>query len=190
MGELLEEKLEQEAVTEWHSEMGKEMYAPRVDVAVGPFAIVAGVHMDQEHSHLLDQHEGFFRQLVVFHLENLHSITPDTPDDEREWLINEKMNALFTTNRNARCFVAIEIENKVSRKHLMGGAVNCSVLAKVGIAVGFDEEKHQCFLNLHRYFDFLRQVEKPTFNTANLLIIAKNQLIEVLTAETESKGAF
>jgi len=180
IGEGLGQMLEQETVTEWYSEMGKGMYAPRVDVAVGPFAIEAGVHMNQEHSHLLHQHEDFFRQLVGLHLENLQKSTQDTPADDRKFLIEEKMNSLFVTNQNARCFMAIEIENEVSRKHLMGGAVNCSVLAKVGIAVGFSDKKHHCFLNLYRYFDYLRQVEKPTFNTANLLIISKDQLIDAL----------
>jgi len=180
VAELFEERTQQEAVTEWGSEMGKEMYAPRVDVAVGPFAIAPGVHRDQEHSHLLHQHLDLFRRLTAFHLENLNVLTPEATADEREHHINQKMDKLFSTNQNARCFVAIEIENKVSRKHLMGGAVNGSVLGKVGIAVGFNEEKHRCFLRLYRYFEFLGQVEKPTFNTANLLIISKDQLMEAL----------
>lgn len=28
-------------------------------------------------------------------------------------------------NHNARCFMAIEIENFVSHKHIMGGAIKC-----------------------------------------------------------------
>jgi hypothetical protein len=179
--DLLEDKLQQDAVTEWRSKMGQGLYAPRVDVAVGPFAIAAGEHREQEHSHLLYQNIALFRQLTAFHLENLNVITQETAQHDREVQINEKMDKLLQTNQNARCFLAIEIENKVSRKHLMGGAVNGSVLGKIGIAVGFTDKMHRCFLNLYRYFDFCRQVEKPTFNSANLLIVSKEQLMDALS---------
>ena len=65
----------------------------------------------------------------------------------------------------------------------MGGAVNAAVLGQVSIAVGYSNLMHKAFLNLYRYFEFLRAVDKPTFNTSNLLIISSEQLIAILNDE-------
>ncbi len=62
----------------------------------------------------------------------------------------------------------------------MGGAINASVLGRIGIAIGYTEEKHRAFKNLYRYFGFLQSVQKPTFRTNNLLVISKDQMIQVL----------
>lgn len=172
-------------ITEWRTKMNKRLYSPRVDVAVGPFAIEDGLRYTQEHQHLFDQHLPLFQRLVERHLINLDIITDETNNDQRQNLMADKMQQIQWTNLNGRCFMAIEIENKISRKHLMGGAVNASVLGKVGIAVGFTKEKHKAFLNLYRYFQFLREVEKPTFNTSNLLIISSAQLLDILGGQNE-----
>lgn len=62
----------------------------------------------------------------------------------------------------------------------MGGGVNAIALGRVGIAVGYTNEMHRAFMNLCRYFEFLREVGKPTINNRNLLIISREQLVEIL----------
>ena len=173
----------QDIKTEWRTKMNKGLYSPRVDVAVGPFAIEDGVIRTAEHQELFGKHENLFARLAEQHLKNIDRLTDDTNDDERTRLIRQKLQHLQYTNLNGRCFLSIEIENKTSRKHLMGGAVNAAVLGKVGIAVGYNNRMHKAFLNLYRYFEFLRDVEKPTFNTSNLLIISSEQLTDVLSEE-------
>lgn len=177
---LLADHFESDIETEWRTKMGKKIYSPCVDVAVGPFAIEDGVTYTNEHDEIFEQNIELFRRLTIHHLINTDSIKSADAENAQQ-LIGEKLNNLQATNRNGRCMLAIEVENKSSRKHLMGGAVNASVLSRVGIAVGFDDEKHRAFLNLYRYFEFLRRVEKPTFNTNNLLIISKEQLEDILS---------
>jgi len=176
-----EERFGLETKTEWRSKMKRGLYAPRLDLALGPFAIEDGSQKTDEHLDLFHIYKDFFEQLTRIHLENLQIITGQTTPENQNELIARKMNSLEFTNYNARCFIAIEIENNVSRKHLMGGAINAATLGKVGIAVGFNDTKHRAFLNLYRYFEFLHDVGKPTFNTNNLLIISKDQLLTTLT---------
>ncbi|ETZ20139.1 hypothetical protein [Pedobacter sp. V48] len=177
-----EHRFELETKNEWSSKMKHGLYAPRLDIALGPFAIEDGNQKTEEHLDLFNGHKSFFEQLTEIHLENLQIITSQTLPEYRNDLVSRKLHDLEHTNYNGRCFIAIEIENNVSRKHLMGGAINASTLGKVGIAIGFNETKHRAFLNLYRYFEFLYDVGKPTFNTSNLLIISKDQLLDCLMA--------
>ena len=177
---LLEENLGLETLIEWRSRMDVGLYAPRVDIAVGPFAYENGIHLTAEHNELFNNWHPFFIMLCHIHLENLELIDNNTPEDRKRAMVMKKMDTIYQTNYNARCFIAIEVENNVSRKHLMGGAINASVLSRIGIAVGYTEEKHRAFLKLYRYFEFLRNVDKPTFNTSNLLIISKDQLTNAI----------
>lgn len=178
--DLFHSVLNQDAIIEWRTAMNAGLYSPIVDVSVGPYAIEDGIRLTEEHLILFNHHTDFFESLAERHLINIGVITNDITNEQRQLFIQEKMLRLRNTNWNGRCFIAIEIENSVSRKHLMGGAINCSALGKIGIAVGYNDEKHRAFLNLYRYFRFLQDVEKPTFNTSNLLIISRDQLLEIL----------
>ncbi|MNJ95312.1 hypothetical protein D3C87_130220 [compost metagenome] len=178
--DLIVNKLNLEATCEWNSKMNANIYAPRLDIAIGPFSILDGTSLQQEYDHIYDTHYPFIYQLVKIHLLNIQQISADSNNDEVNARINEKIGHMKYFNFNSRCFIAVEIENEVSRKHLMGGALNASVLGRVAIASGFTAEKHRAFLNLYRYFEYLQNVEKPTFRTENLLIISAEQLLNVL----------
>lgn len=178
--ELLEHKLNLETTCEWNSQMNPNIYAPRLDIAVGPFSIEDGMNLQQEYDNLYDSFELLIYKLVKIHLLNTKEIAADSDNNEVEERIHQKLFQMRYLNLNSRCFIAIEIENEVSRKHLMGGAVNASVLGRIAIAVGFTEEKHRAFLNLYRYFSYLQSVEKPSLKTDNLLIISAAQLLGVL----------
>ncbi len=167
---ILENIFDQEVVPEWRTKMGPGLYSPRVDVAVGPFGMEAGHQCIPVYDELCDNQRFLLEKLITQHLNNLESETS----------VQQKLNDLRWTNINARCFMAIEIENRSSRKHLMGGGVNAIALGRVGIAVGYTNEMHRAFMNLCRYFEFLREVGKPTINNRNLLIISREQLVEIL----------
>jgi hypothetical protein len=169
---------QQETVNEWRTEMNAGIYSPRLDIAVGPFSTADGIRLINEYNGIFNDHLAFIKGLTKIHLRNIQSITNQTSDQEAEHRINSKLNDLYSTNFNARCFLAIEIENAVSRKHLMGGAINAAVLGRIGIAAGYTEKMHKVFLNLYRYFSFLQEVEKPTFKTNNLLVISYIQLMD------------
>jgi hypothetical protein len=112
---------------EWRTEFGPGMYSPRLDVAVGPFATVQGQQLIKEYDYLLNHSSSLIFTLIEFHLHNTgEQIDP-----------GNLFQQLCYINRNARCFLAFEIENSGSRKHLMGDAVNAAALGRIGIAVGW-----------------------------------------------------
>ena len=180
---LLEEKLGSPAVCEWRTQMEANTYSPRLDVAVGPFSIENGVQLIHQYDVLFEKNIVFVTKLIKCHLNNLSFINQDMPTEELEEQVHQKLNEIRYFNYNSRCFVAVEIENAVSRKHLMGGAINASVLGRIGIAVGYNNEVHKAFLNLYRYFTFLQSVDKPTFRTNNLLVLSAEQLTNICDEE-------
>lgn len=80
------------------------------------------------------------------------------------------------SNRNARCFIAIEIENENSRKHLMGSIVNAGALGRIGLLVAWSDEALTVATRMREYFDFLQSVGKRTFNMDNVLVLTSGQL--------------
>lgn len=84
-------------------------------------------------------------------------------------------------NHNARCFLAIEIENKVSRKHLMGGIMNAVALGHLGLAVGWTADKVRAMFRARAYLHFLEAVDKPTLLVRNLLILSREQADQVFS---------
>jgi hypothetical protein len=83
-------------------------------------------------------------------------------------------------NWNARCFIAIDIENQSSRKHLMGSAINAGALGRIGVAVGWDQQKVNQFVRMRRYLRLLSSLGKNSFSTANLLVLHREQLVEAV----------
>ena len=174
-----------EVKEEWSSmqdEYNRELYSPRLDVAVGPFAT------HQQLGHVYDEMinkdlaKQFIRKLVDYNRENLERhdgfVNPTTFDD------------IWDLNYNSRCLIAIEIENQVSRKHLLDGVVNASALGRIGIVIPWSGEKLRAFVKLVRYLQYLKYADKNTFNTTNLLIVTKEQMHtaieEVLEAENSN----
>ena len=175
----LKEKLQriypaQRVETEWTSIKKKDgledvygkVYCPRVDVAVGPFATQA--RFSEEYNNLQNESEHFIEKLIEKHNENLIHFGLEIKTD--------LFDRLKYFNRNARCFLCIEIENKVSRKHLVGGLVNASALGRVGVLIPWTPEKLKAFVKLRNYLMFLGKVGKNTFKTENVLILTKEQL--------------
>ncbi|MDM5187567.1 hypothetical protein QUF99_09615 [Bacillus sp. DX4.1] len=164
-----------EVETEWNAMKGereRNIYSPRIDVAVGPFAFNQRYESKYDDMVRDFKSKEFIEQLIRFNHDNLtrHGdfVEPHIYED------------IIYQNRNARCFMAIEIENKVSRKHLMGGAINSSALARIGIVIPWTNDKLNAFVRLVRYLHYLKLAEKNTFNTTNLLIVTKEQFFDAL----------
>jgi len=100
-----------------------DIYAPRPDVAVGPFNIEEGRNTS-EIEDLFSQHRNFFDRLRI---------------------------ADSSLNLNPRCLIAIEIENSNKGKHMMGNIINASLLGKVGIIVTVRDEFYRAANNMCNY---------------------------------------
>ena len=83
-------------------------------------------------------------------------------------------------NFNARCFLAIEIESQNSKKHMMGSIINASSLGRIGIGIAYNDSAFRTFKRILNYLAFLKRVEKNTYNTANFLLLSKDQFFELL----------
>lgn len=157
--------------TEWSAmsdENGrrKDMYSPQLDIAVGPFAI--NERLERQYNDMMDSSRKFIEEIIRIYIQNIKSLTNSGA--------TLSFDNLKYKNHNARCLLAIEIENKVSRKHLIGSAVNASALGRIGIVVAWTHDKLKAFVRLREYLQFLGSVGKNTFDTTNLLILDEDQL--------------
>ena len=155
---------EVEVVDEWRSfRMGRSIYSPELDIAVGPFAIET--NYADRYREMLHKSRRFVNSLLRAHCENVG-----------ETMNHDRLNRLSYENENPRCFLAIEIENTTTMKHLMGSMVNAGALGKIGIAVAWNTPKLKAFLRVRQYLRFLTEHRKNSFNAGNLLILSRAQL--------------
>ena len=116
----------------------------------------------------------FLRGIYNFHVTNV--------GDE---CINEinipEFDFVTRKNQNARCFLAIEIENSSSKKHIMGSMINAASLGRLGIGIAYNDSVKKTFLRILNYLAFLKRVEKNTYDTTNFLILTKEQFQECIS---------
>lgn len=154
------------------------LYSPRLDAAVGPFA-THGIYIE-EYDQLVRTFEPLLSSLFEMHRANLRA--QGQPDNHFNF------EHICRRNRNARCFIALEIENAVSRKHLMGGAINAAALGRIGLAIAWNNEKLRAFVRMRSYLLFLAEVGKNTFDPSNLLILSKEQVMEAVDSFLTNQG--
>ena len=159
-----------DCVDEWASFTGyPKQYSPTLDLAVGPFSTVPGERRVGDYRRLAREHRHFLENLWACHVQNEAEL--NARNDQSA----STLGSALAANRNARCFLAIEIENQVSRKHLMGGALNAVALGHLGIIIGWTEDKVRAMFRARNYLRFLERVEKPTISMGNLLILSREQ---------------
>jgi hypothetical protein len=162
-----------ECVIEWAAfDRQVDRYCPHLDIAIGPFAVESGTRRTSDYERLAHGHRAFLEELWAGHEHN-----------EAHFNAHDQQCALsldhaLEQNRNARCFLAIEIENQVSRKHLMGGAINAAALGHLGLLIGWTDEKVRAMFRARSYLHFLESVGKPTILVSNLLILTRRQALQ------------
>ena len=165
------DRLYGEVVVQWQPfrGVGRGIYAPIVDVAVGPFAIQRR-YVD-EYAQLLDGTRFFIDSLIERHNANLEG--REAP---------ARFERIRDFNENARCLLCIEIEESGSRKHCLGNLVNASALGRIGVLVARQASVMRTFVRQRAYLHFLAEVQKNTFRTENALVLTAEQLNECLAA--------
>lgn len=116
----------------------KASYAPRLDLAVGPF----NVSSDRE------------ANVATINRHHRHPLMIAL----RREVIRQNHGG-FYVNRNPRCLLAIELEYSTSSKHILGGITNASLLGYIGIIVG----NARYIAKIRRIYEYacrLREVEK------------------------------
>ena len=147
-----------------------EYYAPRVDVAIGPFNI----------NRNLEKNNLTFDQLIQYHktfLKRLYDVSH--LGEKLEYIMFEDF--LQSLNSNPRCFIAIEVENTKDAKRSLGDIVNASAMGKVGIVIPISKDKYNLFVKIKKYFHYLEAVGKLEGNFRNVLIIEGTKFLSAFS---------
>jgi len=146
---------------------GRGIYAPIVDVAVGPFAIET--RYETRYSEILAQTRDFIENLIENHNANV--------EDAEE---RARFDRVAAFNMNARCLLCIEVEDTGSRKHCLGDLVNASALGRIGLLIARTDAVLRTFIRQRAYLAYLRSVDKNTFRTDNALVLTEKQFNDCL----------
>jgi len=169
----------------WSSRIGVKAYSPRVDIAVGPFATKE--QLISEYNRLAKVSQNLINLCLNDFRKNYSNFSWRFPKKERTLPRNYHSFSDSAYNQNARCFLAIEIEKSRDGKHELGDIVNASALGRIGIIVAWNGQILRSFLRILEYFSFLQRVEKPTFNSGNIIILRKDQFRHILTSLAQPK---
>ncbi|MEM3465254.1 MAG: hypothetical protein QW566_02165 [Candidatus Jordarchaeales archaeon] len=157
---------------QWRPFKGESIskYSPIVDVAVGPFAYGDEKYIRE------------YNELTEMSCKLLNNLSSSFRENSKGFSFMEKIPAdcyeFNNINRNARCFMAIEIEKSGTRKHMLGDIVNACSLGRIGIIIAWNPSVLKSFLRITEYFSFLRSKDKPTYESRNLIIVLKEQFLK------------
>lgn len=154
------------------------IYAPRIDIGIGPFSTTQGQSQRERYNDLCEATMPFLISAVALHNSNIAELRRVADDRAINTARVLSVENFRHANANPRCFMAIEIENRVSRKHLLGGALNAAVLSYIGVVVAFNPGVLRALVRLLAYWDFLASVGKPIVPTTNLIVLDRKQMMQ------------
>jgi len=153
-------KLEWDVAKDSKDDYTRKLYCPRIDVAVGPFNIDRNISLNNRRiTEAYEKH----RTLI----ERIKSMS-DVP------------NQSMLLNENPRCLLAIELENKSSRKHRLGSMVNASAMGKIGIILAANPSVFRSIVKIREYLKFIESVGKARYNPGNLIIVLVDDFLDIL----------
>ena len=126
---LVQRDYESEVSVPWAAfgGQGRRIYSPKVDIAVGPFAVER--RYEDEYDRMVNSYHRLIDTWIDMFRQNWQSviggrywrIPPHSPSEHRDFIE-------YSANRNSRCFIAIEVENK-------NAMMFCRKLLDLGIIV-------------------------------------------------------
>ena len=137
-----------------------QLYSPRLDYAVGPY------NLDRNKEENVGRINSAFRDFQPM----IQQLVEEG---------NGNFAAISHYNSNPRMFIAIEMEDKTSRKHRLGGIINASALGKVGILVGANAEVYWSVFKIMSYLEYLRTY-KSVILAPNVIAINRSRFVRVL----------
>jgi hypothetical protein len=75
---------------------------------------------------------------------------------------------------------AIKIVKSGTRNHRLSDIVNACSLGRIGVIIAWDSPTLNSFLKITEYFYFLRQKDKPTYETKTLVVVLKEHFLKCL----------
>lgn len=172
----------------YRSESGFRNYSPLIDVTVGPFSEVRGVSLWRDYDRLVNFSRNLIDDLVGQFKINYQDFGEGYFRVEERTLPKGYADFVSSSegaNWNARCFLAIEVEDSGSRKHLLGDMINASISGRIGVLVGYNEDKYQTFMRHLEYLAYTVRAGKIKFNSGNMLVLKPDQLETALVEHLE-----
>jgi hypothetical protein len=77
--------------------------------------------------------------------------------------------------------MAIEVEDSGSKKHLLGDILNVSISSRIGIVIGYNNQKLQSFLRQLEYLAYTIEAKKLKFNSKNIIVLKPDQFERIIT---------
>jgi hypothetical protein len=140
-----------------------QIYAPRHDIAVGPFNSYADLDIGNDQTKAMLKHP-FTKKIIKTVLNQ-----------------REKIDKIW--NSFSRCFLAIEIEFSGSEKHMLGSIINASVSGSIGIVIS-NHANIEKVKRLSKYILRLEGLEQIELNSLrNLVIFEQEDFIYFLKAK-------
>lgn len=134
-----------------------DVYAPRLDVAVGPF------NTDEPHKE-----------------ENVEKIQKTFSQKATKELKNIVELKRLEQNQNPRCMLAIEVAFSGSEKHFLGDITNASMMGLYGFVVANNSTLDK-LERIFRYAKVAKQVGKMPVNLfSNVCIISDEKFLQLL----------
>jgi len=93
---------------------------------------------------------------------------------------------LAERNKNPRCFLAIELENSGSRKHMLGDVANASILGAIGIVVPLNEKRLRAFRKIREYIVFATKVGKLKASFNNVILLNRENFMNVISRQSRT----
>lgn len=167
----------------YKSERGYRSYSPIIDISVGPFSEQRGLSLWDYYDKMVD----FSRQLIDDMLALFKCNYQDfgkgffeigerkSPLSYKEFLATND-----EVNWNARCFMAIEVEDSGSEKHLLGDMINASISGRIGVVIGYNDDKFKTFLRQLDYLAYTVRAKKIKFNSKNIIVLRPDQFETIL----------
>ena len=157
-----------QVVSEWNMRKGATdafqdaaSYAPRLDVAIGPFNLS------------FQNRERDAGRIRVFE----HPLI-----EQLKGLVRRQNYGGIYYNPNPRCLVAIEVEHRTSSKHILGGKTNASMLGMLGVVVGSSSHIAKV-RRIHEYACKLKEVEKAHDDMfGNVACFEESEFLDFLSA--------
>lgn len=147
-----------------HIDNHKLVYAPRHDIAIGPFNSDMNLDTGIDNTKCMQSHP-FTKRLIKDVLQNRGTL-------KKTW------------NSFSRCYLAIEIEFTGSSKHILGSLINASVSGSIGIVIN---NKHNS-TKVDRIWRYLKRLEglgrMKIYTLNNLIIFDNDEFLELLSEFT------
>ena len=153
-----------------HKEL--DIYRPNVDIGIGPICRKGDDDFEDEYDEMVETIRKLITKWIrIFqkHCKKYRWVTKPL----RPLKYTEFKNK--NSERKNKCFLAIELERKNSRKHFMGSIINAGGAGRIGLLLAWDEKALDIAIRVKQYLYHLGTKRGKTINVNNVIVLLKEE---------------